>query len=60
VTKEAVAHAKKYVQGSLKSQKRLGYGKPAAPEVVDTAVAEAAAAFDALLALRESTQNARR
>ena len=51
MNKRAVTEAKKYVQRSLQSQKELGYKRPAQRDVVDTAVAEAAAAFDALLAL---------
>jgi hypothetical protein len=52
MTEQAVSEAEKYVEQALKSQRELGYKKPEG-QVVEAAVTEAAAAFDALLALHD-------
>lgn len=58
MTRQAMSEAERYVQRSLESQKQLGYKSPGRP-VVKAAVTEAAAAFEALLALRPPHKDSR-
>ena len=55
MTDKAVTEAQKYVERSLRAQKKLGYAAPAKP-VVKEAVNQAAHAVDALLALKSPTK----
>jgi hypothetical protein len=56
MTDKAVTEAQKYVERSLRAQKKLGYAAPSKP-VVKAAVSRAAAAVDALMTLKASTES---
>ena len=53
MTDKAISEARIYVERSVNDQARLGYKKPPAP-VVKAAIAQAAAAVDALMSLNKS------
>ena len=56
MTDRAVNEAQKYVERSLRAQKKLGYAAPSEP-VVKAAVSRAAEAVDALMTLKASSKS---
>jgi hypothetical protein len=56
MTDKALKEAEKYLQRSLRAQKRLGYSADVEPRVYEDALQATARAFDTLLGVRPADQ----